>query len=217
VAQCTVLAKHRESPKATSLFGEPQHREEAALKTDKKLAHVVLQTTDLPSLKDWYLKVLDARVVYENEFIAFLTFDEEHHRLAIMQIPGLSERTPMTVGMAHSAYTFETLRDLMAAYSDLKAAGITPHIPVQHGVTTSLYYRDPDGNLVELQIDNFATAAEATDYMTDSEYATDPIGPSFVPDAMLKALDEGAVESELTSRAWAKTCPQVNVVELMLT
>ena len=34
--------------------------------TDKKLAHFVLQTGRLPVLRDWYLKVLDAHVVYQN-------------------------------------------------------------------------------------------------------------------------------------------------------
>ena len=34
-------------------------------------------------------------------------------------------------------------------------------MPIQHGVTTSLYYEDPDGNFAEMQIDNFATPGEA--------------------------------------------------------
>jgi len=34
---------------------------------------------------------------------------------------------------------------------------------VNHRPTTSMYYRDPDGNRVELQIDNFPTAKEGQD------------------------------------------------------
>ncbi len=183
----------------------------------KTLAHVVLQTTDMARLKNWYLEVLDARVVYENENSAFLTFDDEHHRLAILQIPGLTERTPLTVGMAHTAYTFDTLAALMAKYRELKDAGITPRVPVQHGVTTSLYYRDPDGNMVELQIDNFATPEEATSYMDGEEYGSDFIGPSFDPDQMAEALAAGTPSGQLTTRTWAMTTPQLNVVELILT
>ena len=185
------------------------------MNAEKKLAHIVLQTTQLAALQDWYLKVLDAHIVYENEFIAFMTFDEEHHRLGIMQIPGLVERSPITVGMAHCAYTFDTLEMLLAKYRDLKYAGITPLVPVQHGITTSLYYRDPDGNMVELQIDNFATPDEATDYMVGEEYTTDPIGPSFDPDAMATALATGTPQAELITRAWARMSEQLNVVELM--
>ncbi|MDG4668124.1 VOC family protein [Mycobacterium sp. 236(2023)] len=183
----------------------------------KKLAHLVLQTTQLPVLRDWYLEVLDAHIVYENQALAFLTFDDEHHRLAIAQIPGLSPRTPTTVGLSHSAYTFDDLGQLLEKFERLSLAGIQPHVPVQHGVTTSIYYRDPDGNLVELQIDNFATPDEATGYMNGPEYCGDPIGPSFEPDIMLTAYRSGTAESVLRTRAWAHECDQRNVMQLMVT
>ena len=47
------------------------------MSTDKRLAHFVLQTGQLPALRDWYLRVLD-------------TFDEEHHRLGILSYLTLS-------------------------------------------------------------------------------------------------------------------------------
>jgi catechol-2,3-dioxygenase len=184
-----------------------------------RLAHIVLQTNRLPEMRNWYLAVLGARVVFENAAMCFLTFDEEHHRLALFSPPGggLPERTPMTVGLAHSAFTFPSLGDLVDKYLELSAAGIEPRIPVQHGVTTSLYYRDPDGNMVELQIDNFSTADEATEYMRGQEYANDSIGPSFDPAALAKAFKSGAPPSELMTRAWAQQSPQLNVLELMAT
>ncbi len=183
---------------------------------DKKLAHFVLQTGQLPALRDWYIRVLDAHVVFEIEFLCFLTFDDEHHRLAIVELPDPTPRTPTTVGLAHTAYTFPDLLSLLVKYEALQENGIRPHVPVQHGVTTSIYYRDPDSNMVELQIDNFATPAESTAYMRGDEYGADPIGPSFDPDAMLAALRAGALASELVTRAWANTCPQLNVRELLL-
>jgi len=38
-------------------------------------------------VRDWYLKVPDAHAVFENEMLCFMTFDDEHHRLAIAQLP----------------------------------------------------------------------------------------------------------------------------------
>jgi catechol-2,3-dioxygenase len=73
---------------------------------DKRLAHIVLQTGQRTALRDWYLMVLDAHIVFENQMLSFLTFDDEHHRLAIAQLPVPTPRTSTTVGMAHSAYTF---------------------------------------------------------------------------------------------------------------
>ena len=46
----------------------------------------------------------------------------------------------------------------MSSYARLKGLGIEPDACVNHGVTTSLYYADPDGNQVELQVDNFAVS-----------------------------------------------------------
>jgi catechol-2,3-dioxygenase len=183
---------------------------------DKRLAHIVLQTGQRIALRDWYSQVLDAHVVFENDMLSFLTFDDEHHRLAIAQLSMPTPRISTTVGLAHSAYTFGDLEALLSKYEDLKAAGIEPHVPVQHGPTTSLYYRDPDGNMVELQIDNMA-ADEATAFIRGDEFTRDPFGPSFDPDAMLAALRAGTPVAELITRAWATTCPQRNVPELLMT
>jgi len=130
-----------------------------------------------------------------------MTFDEEHHRLALVAPPvALTPRTPATACMHRSAYTFDALSELLDCYAALKARGIEPLTPIQHGVTTSLYYRDPDGNLVELQVDNFASPAAATAYMMGLEFAAAPIGPAFDPQAMRDALRADAAVSVLTKR-----------------
>lgn len=179
--------------------------------TSPRFAHVVLQTTQLPEMRDWYCTVLGAHVVYEGHGLCFITFDEEHHRIAFMQAPTqLEPRNPGAAGMHHTAYTFETLENLLERHRDLKEEGIEPKVPIQHGVTTSLYYQDPDGNFVELQIDNFATPDEATQYMHGSEYANNPIGVTFDPDVMLKALRGGQPASALITQSWAaEACPDM--------
>jgi len=73
-------------------------------------------------------------------------------------------RDPDAVGTDHVAYSYNNLGELLSTYRRLKAAGIAPHRPINHGVTTSMYYRDLDNNRVELQIDNFATPAELDGY-----------------------------------------------------
>jgi len=176
-----------------------------------RLAHIVLQTNRLSEMKQWYQSVLATRVVFESPSATFMTFDDEHHRLALVAMPDLVERTSRTVGMMHSAYTFPALHELLIRYRKLKAVGIEPVVPIQHGVTTSMYYRDPDSNLVELQIDNFATAEAATAYMQGAEYAADSAGPTYDPEVMATALEAGTPMDELTSRAWAAQFPQIDV------
>ena len=57
----------------------------------------------------------------------------------------------------------------------LKGEGIEPYWCLNHGPTTSMYYKDPDGNKVELQIDNFDTD-ETNRWMGSGEFAQNPIG-----------------------------------------
>ena len=62
---------------------------------------------------------------------------------------------------------------------------------MQHGPTTSPYCRDPDGAFAELQVDNLATAQEATDFIYTQAYADDPLGPVFDPQLMQICLIKG--------------------------
>jgi len=176
-----------------------------------KFAHIVLQTSRMPAMRAWYCQVLDAHVVFENSLLCFLTFDEEHHRLALLSPPvQLEPRSPRAAGLNHAAYTFGSLDELLDRFVRLKEDGVEPAVSIQHGVTTSLYYRDPDGNFVELQVDNFATPDDATAYMMGAEYAGDAVGVGFSPEKMRTALAAGTPLSKLKTRAWAlETSPEL--------
>jgi catechol-2,3-dioxygenase len=169
-----------------------------------KFAHVVLMTSQPEQMAEFYCTLLHGHIVHQGHGLCFMTFDDEHHRIALLTPPEpLEPKKPGTVGMHHTAYTFAGLDELLERYRELKAKGIEPHVPIQHGVITSLYYRDPDGNFAEMQVDNFATPDEATRYMEGPEYGDDPVGPSFRPQLMVDARRSGTSERELQTRAWA--------------
>ena len=175
-----------------------------------QLAHYVVNTNNIAAMRDWYCTVLGAEVVFENDMMCFITYDDEHHRLAFMTSPGgVAEKPVNSAGLMHTAFTFPNLRRLLDHYTHLKSLGLTPQVPVQHGPTTSLYYRDPDGAFAELQVDNYVTAQEATDFMHTQEYADDPLGPVFDPQLMLDALNQGADEQTVTTREWAASGPEM--------
>jgi len=163
-----------------------------------KFAHAVLRTTRFKEMVDWYRTVLCAKIVYENRFLAFMTYDDEHHRLAIAAFPGISERPPRAAGLDHLAYTYASLGDLVATYERLKAAGITPAVTINHGMTTSMYYRDPDGNKVELQIDNFESMETMKEFFRSTSFEKNPIGVDFDPDELARRYHAGEPVAELT-------------------
>ena len=82
----------------------------------------------------------------------------------------------------------------------LRDRGIRPFFCVNHGPTTSMYYRDPDGNRVELQIDNFATAEEGQAWMHSPAFDRNPIGVEYDPDELVKRFRAGVPVAELVVR-----------------
>ena len=162
-----------------------------------RFAHAVLRTNKFKPMVEWYKTVLMAEVVAENEMLAFMTYDDEHHRIAIAAIPGLNDRAPHSVGLDHLAYTYSNLGDLVATYERLKTAGITPAVTINHGPTTSMYYRDPDGNKVELQIDNFESVEDLKGFFRGGAFKKNPIGVTFDADELARKFHEGVPEAEL--------------------
>ena len=76
------------------------------------------------------------------------------------------------------------------------------------GSNPSLYYQDPDGNYVELQVDNFPNPDATTAYMEGPEYDADPVGVGFSPERMVEERRRGTPAETLQARAWAlRTTP----------
>jgi catechol-2,3-dioxygenase len=175
-----------------------------------KLAHVVFQTNRLSEMRDWYCAVLDGRVIWGNDHLSFVTYDDEHHRVAFLDLGPLAPRNleggdlryraTDQPGLHHVAFTFGSMGELLDNYERLAARGIRPFRSINHGPTTSMYYVDPDGNRVELQIDNFATAEEGQAWMRSPAFDRNPIGVEFVPDDLVRRFRAGVPVAELVIR-----------------
>src|SRR4029077_10117089 len=170
----------------------------------QKFAHAVLATKQLKPMVDLYCSVLSAAVVHSNEMLEILTDYREHHRIAIAAVPGLVDKPRHSVGLDHLAYTYANLGDLVFTYERLKEAGILPVATINHGPTTSMYYRDPDGNRVELQIDNFATVEELKGFFKSDAMKENPIGVDFNADELARDFHAGVPEAELKKYDAAK-------------
>lgn len=91
-----------------------------------KLAHVVLRTNRYEPMKAYYKAFLGAHAVYENDMGSFLAYDEEHHRVAIINAAHLSDKPQDANGLEHFAFSFDSLEDLCLAYKQRKSLDITP-------------------------------------------------------------------------------------------
>jgi catechol-2,3-dioxygenase len=170
-----------------------------------KFVHVVYRTRRYEQMLRWYATVFDAKVQHQNPALAFLTYDDEHHRfafanLSVLQPDGAETDRQGVIGVDHVAYTYASLHDLFDNYVQLREAGIRPYWCVHHGITVSMYYADPDGNQMEFQIDCFGTNEEANAFMAGPHFDANPIGVEYDPEDWLARLRAGAQPSEFLRR-----------------
>src|SRR5882724_11546529 len=175
-------------------------RLQAAAFRPSKLAHVVLQTSRFQETRDWYLTVLSAEVAFENDDVAFLRYDDEHHRIGIINARDARPLDKSSACVEHVSFTFEKLDELLGTYLRLKSLGIVPFWPIIHGPTVSLYYRDPNGVKVELQYDVLRTAEAVDAFFAAGNYLENFMGVIFDPDEMIRRFESGEPLGSLTKR-----------------
>lgn len=133
---------------------------------------------------NFYVRLFNATITCEGSVITFRRYDYEHHRIAIVAVPDAvpNHEGIVRTGMDHVSFAYNTLTELARTYvglRDLEEDPIKPIWTVNHGPTTSLYYRDPDRNKIELQVDNFDRPEDANAFMGGEKYMTNQIGTDF--------------------------------------
>lgn len=164
------------------------------------ISHYGIRAQRYREMIEWYKKVFRAKIQHENEFLAFMTFDEEHHRLVIFEDAATVAKPQNAAGIDHVGYGFASFGELVSTYERLKEDGITPFAPLNHVFTTSLYYRDPDDNEVELSVDNFPTKSECDAFVRSErmdEIGRPPFGYVFDPDELVRLYREGTSAESL--------------------
>jgi len=182
-----------------------------------KLHHYGLITANLDPMVDWYRKALGmtvnhrskiptiARVTHQGppfSALAFISNDEMDHRIVFFEIPKASAdpKRLQHTGLQHVAFECATVDDLLGTYVRLKNAGIPLRWAADHGPGISLYYQDPDRNVVEMFCYNFGSPWTATEYLREGEAGR----PAQVdPDKLVEARKAGASPWDLHQRAQA--------------
>ncbi len=173
-----------------------------------RFGHIVLRTNRFEEMTRWYKTVLHAQPIFEVTGACFLTYDDEHHRVLIYRDSKATDRPETAAGVAHFAYLFNDLTDLMSAYARLRdEEGITPTSCVNHGFQFSLYYHDPDRNEVELGCDNFATRQEIQDWFDEGHFAKNFYGYEFDPEAVYAMHASGIPDAEIFDRTYRRRPP----------
>ena len=123
----------------------------------ERIAHVVIKVRDVEVSRKFYTEILGMQVmknVPEIGAVFLANHARDHHEIALFQV-GADAESPKAkqVGLAHIAFRLRSERELEEAYQELKAKKVPVSFTVDHGVTKSVYFRDPDGNELEVYID----------------------------------------------------------------
>lgn len=158
------------------------------------LHHVTIKTSRLDRMIAWYALVVGAEVQFRDGAACWMTNDAANHRVAFLAVPGLGDDADKVRhnGMHHFAFEYDSFTDLMTSFNRMRKAGVEPAFCLDHGLTISLYYQDPEGNYVELQSDNFSDWKQSGEWMrTSPDFAANPIGTFFDPARVYDEFQSG--------------------------
>jgi len=126
----------------------------------QRLGHVLIAVRDLEKSKKFYTELLGFKVLeqdpdhggvflaigeYGNTLDLFQSKDPDANKFNKAEIGNV-----VGLGVRHTAFAVETEADLNQAYHALVAAGVSIHKALDHASQKSVYFYDPDGNLLEI-------------------------------------------------------------------
>ena len=124
----------------------------------ERIGHVVIKVRNLERSRKFYTEVLGMEVMMDLPPLraTFLANDRrDHHEIALFEVgPEAEGLCNKQIGLSHIAFRLRNEDQLRAAYKELKEQGVPISFTVDHGVTKSIYFRDPDGHELEVYCDN---------------------------------------------------------------
>jgi catechol 2,3-dioxygenase len=135
----------------------------------QEIGHVVLRVRDLRRSVPFYQDLLGFTKVGEagGRMAFFTATGANHHDLALLEVgPDAPPPNPRGVGLYHVAIRLPSEEHVRRAFRALADAGADVVGSSDHGVSKSLYLKDPDGIEIELYADVPGWREEATDVAT---------------------------------------------------
>ncbi len=123
-----------------------------------RIGHVVIKVRDLERSRHFYTDVMGLTLMMEIpklKMAFFASHGRDHHELACAEV-GQDAPGPQKgeIGLVHIAFRLRDEAHLRAAYRELKEKQVPIVSTVDHGITKSIYFRDPDGHQLEVYCDN---------------------------------------------------------------
>ncbi|HEY3876099.1 MAG TPA: VOC family protein [Candidatus Kapabacteria bacterium] len=120
----------------------------------KELGHVVLYVKEIERSIHFYRDVLGFRMITSQPRVALFSSGRTHHELLLIETGQEPTLRKSYNGLYHIGFKIgDTIEELSSAHEELVKAGVPIVGMTDHHVTKSLYILDPDGNELELYVD----------------------------------------------------------------
>ena len=185
-----------------------------------KISETILKTSRMDAMKAWYRTVLAIDPFFERTpdagtkpldlggqtrasdlkmcFFRLSTDFPYVQTIGIFEEPGTAEQVPKGVpGLHHMQLMCGSIAELIEKYEELGAQGMNPHRSANHGPMTSFYYRDPDGNNVEITAQNYPSLDAMVAFMGTDGFKSNPSGAEIDPARFAASFRQGTPVEEL--------------------
>ena len=185
-----------------------------------KLSETILKTSKMEAMKAWYKIVLAIDPFFERTpdpgtkpldlggqtrasdlkmcFFRLSTDFPYVQTIGIFEEPGTAEQAPKGVpGLHHMQLMCGSIAELVEKYNELGRQGMKPHRSANHGPMTSFYYRDPDGNNVEITAQNYPSLEAMVNFMSSDGFKSNPSGAEIDPAGFVASFEAGTPVQEL--------------------
>ena len=124
----------------------------------QRLGHVLIGVRDLEKSKDFYMRILGFKMLEQDPDHGgvFLSIGDTGNTLDLFPCTDPKAVAPAEggptngLGVRHTAFAVATEQDLKDAWFSLQDAGVTILRAIDHNSQKSIYFHDPDGNLLEI-------------------------------------------------------------------
>jgi catechol-2,3-dioxygenase len=175
------------------------------------ISEIVLKTSRFDEMKDWYTVTLDMEPFFirerpketswtKSQQIAFFKLYGVYpyaQMLGVFEVDGLKNQANEDPGLHHFQLAHGNFDELFTRYDRLKEQGVMPIQKWNHGVMTSFYYEDPDGNQAEMTCINFAKEEDFRAYFETDAYKNNISGIPIDPDEYIGRYRAGTSQEEL--------------------
>ena len=118
-------------------------------------SHVGIWVTDLDAMRAFYTDVLglvetDRGPIGDTELVFLSQSPSDHHQVV------LARGRPRDVGFTtvnQLSYKLDSLETLKAVHENIKTKPVKELVQISHGNAWSIYFKDPEGNRIELFVD----------------------------------------------------------------